>query len=44
MLFRVVSLSETNKVYILLIAGYNINFIIWFQWCKGRFMVQITFR
>jgi len=28
MLFRVVALSETKKVYYLRIAGYNINFII----------------
>jgi len=33
MLFRAVSLSKTKKVYrsILHMAGYNINFIIWFQ-------------
>jgi len=28
-LFRVVSLSKTKKVYIMHIAGYNINFIIY---------------
>jgi len=30
MLFRVVSLSKTKKVYMLHAAGYDINFIIWF--------------
>jgi len=44
MLFHAVSLSETEKVYILHIAGYNIYFIIWFQWCKGRFIVYFTFQ
>jgi len=39
---RVVSPSLTKKVYILRIAGYNINFIIWSQWCKGRFAVHFT--
>jgi len=39
--FRVVSQSLTKKVYILRIAGYNINFIIWSQWCKGRFICSL---
>ena len=43
-LFRVVFLSKTKKVYILHIAGYNLNFIIWFQRCKGRFIVHFTFQ
>ena len=38
--FRVVNLSKTKQVYILQIAGYDINFIIWFQWCKGRFIFR----
>jgi len=39
--FRVVSPPLTKKVYILRIAGYNINFIIWYQRCKGCFICSL---
>jgi len=39
--FRVVSPSLTKKVYILRIAGYNMNFIIWSPWYKGRFICSL---
>jgi len=41
--FRAVSPSLTKKVYSLRIAGYNINFIILSQWCKGRFICSLRF-
>jgi len=30
-----------EKGYILRIAGYSINFIIWSQWCKGRLICSL---
>jgi len=26
------------------IAGYIIDLILWFQWCKERFIVHFTFQ
>jgi len=38
------SQSLTKKVCILRITGYTIDFIIWSQWCKERFIVHFTFQ